>query len=376
MHIYNAPDGSKWQVEQFRLLASRFRVKLPQLAQFHEYASPVPGWCALRLYTGMHPVDPVPDDPVPRGFALPLADVAKALKCNPQTMLNQWAALRESWMKHNAAIEANLEHKTHVQEMTEIGSEEDCRDTIKRFGFSESLFRLPNRPPEDKEIERFWFAGRLLELRRPFEDPGASGLARQAIINELHLRRCDEALAKEPPDSDGFGVLQKRKTSIEEEYRAQWEQLKELHPGLTIATSKVIVAGMISDLLKGMQKWNAYRNNDIIDGWFTDYGLQIEHRVSRQVPEVRYRPEWVLAMMEAKEGLWDPSWKPKIPKRVARMMSGAYQSVVTSLIESGQIRVPNIEADGPSGEYDPLEPQAETEGEAEVPEPTEPVPME
>lgn len=248
------------------------------------------------------------------------------------------------------------------------------------FKFSEDIFDCDSpRSALEKLEEQRWFCDRLKEIRRIFDEPMTKGLARQAVINELLLRRTDVAMTKSDVSSEQFASLQQTKTLLEQSYRSQWDQIDQIIPYASAVQSKTTFAGVISDVIKAVQKYKQSNETTLIDGIFTKYEIEILMRQAEQ-HEIRYRPSLTLCWLEAKRHLWDANYKSTLPVRVLKLLDAGFREGVAKVNESGEVFLPDLEKDGPEGEYfdlgvGPFAGEAETGNNPQAVEPPKELPL-
>lgn len=222
------------------------------------------------------------------------------------------------------------------------------------FLFGRNIFKQYGRDKSQENAEILWFADRLDQLRKAFDESMSSGLARMAVLNELYLRRIDDQLTLLAPDSDTFADLLKKKNSIEENYQSQWKQLEEICPFVKSINNRMSFNGTMGEIIQGYQKFKTNGDNSVLDGLFTAFELQVEMRSSIQAPEPRYRPGLVAAIQEAKASMFDPKWKRTVPDKVYRVMDETCKAIYAKMVESGEIFQPDLAGDGPTSEYEEL----------------------
>lgn len=103
------------------------------------------------------------------------------------------------------------------------------------------------------------------------------------------------------------------------------------------------------------------RNNELVDGLFTAMEIQILLRASQQDPNVRYRPELSIAWNEAKRCLWDAKFRSQFedPKKPGTypylgLLAAGFQGAVANFMEKTGLKLPDLESDGPDGEFPKL----------------------
>jgi hypothetical protein len=224
--------------------------------------------------------------------------------------------------------------------------------------FSTSIFDF-HISDYDRYTEIEWFCEQIQDVRKVFEEPMAKELAHQAVLNALQLRRINDKLVTMQADSKEYNSLQNSKANLEESFRKQWEQIMELCPTAVQAASQKAILSNLSDIISRYQKWKTDPNNRARDGIFTDDELQVMFRVSVQKPEPDYRLGWVLACNEAKLGLFDPQWKRRMSLPMCKAADASFKYALTTMMEQLGIHKPDLEAEGPAGEYDPIHTEAD-----------------
>lgn len=225
--------------------------------------------------------------------------------------------------------------------------------TIESFGFSPRIFDVERSDDVQRRDEIAWFASRLIELEKAFQQPASKGVARQAILNELHMRRVDDRLCITPVESKDFAGFQKSKQTMEQIYARQWAQLEDLCPYLKAAKNKVNVNGVLSEFIQIVRDWPTKPDRALVDGLFTAYEVQVELRQSEQL-KVRYRPGLVAAINEAKAGILDPNFRSKIPQSQLRLLDEAFRASVDAINEKTGVRLIDLEGKGPEDEFPPI----------------------
>ena len=369
---YLPEDGTPWQVEEFRALAELFQVAPLEMPILHGWAAARPdleaGWTIAKLLYSIRPNLPKQNtNPDLMEGALSISEIAERLKTDDAGVDAELKLLAQAWFDFKRKIpidepQTALEKQEPIQrlmpeEAGDVPSPErmtELKEAIKARGFNLKMFDAdPGRTPEERQAEMQWFGERLLELRKVFDEPMAKSLARQAILNELHLQRIDNMLICRTPLGEGFEDLLKTKQDIEKVYATQWEQLETICPFVKGAVNKMTVNGSIGEFVKA--HWQLATQNDrrLVDGLYNAYGFMIEQRQSQQ-QGIRDRPGWKAAVIEAMGHIWDPDYKREIPDSVCRMMDLAWQAAAVAINEKHGVRLPNLLLDGPGGEYDEI----------------------
>ena len=224
---------------------------------------------------------------------------------------------------------------------------------VVHYGFTMETFSLAMREDDHRRVEARWFASRLIEIQKLFDDVSTKSLARQAVINEMHMRRIDDEMARLPPLNAKFWQYQDAKIKLEEIYSTQWAQIEKLNPTLRTQQTKRAFAGVISEIIEGIRDYQADPKNEMVDGVFTALELQVEMRSSKQQGgDVQYRPDIVIAINEARRCIWDPKFKRKLDDKHLKLIGFAFHEAVKAFTEKTGIKVPDLAAD--DGEHPPL----------------------
>lgn len=260
----------------------------------------------------------------------------------------------------------------------EFGNDDDV---LNHFGFNRKIFECEGREDvTEKQEEIAWFCSRLKEIKRLFDEPMTKELARRAIIGEMLLRRIDCAMTREDVSGDTFSAMQKTKDNLEENYAAQWAQIDSIIPYASAVQSKQTFAGVISDLVNAVQRWEANHDMTLVDGIFTKYEVEILMRQAQQ-HEIRYRPSLPMYWKAVQQNLWDADWKNTMPTRVLKLLDAGFKGAVAAVNEKGGIFLPDLESDGSDGEYPQLGsgpigmPKEEVAVVDEVPDPLKNIPQ-
>jgi hypothetical protein len=384
---YTAPNRHPYKIELPAKLMDLFGITEADLPLWHAFMVQRPEpWRLVRMLHGINPVLPNLDGDThvvrvftrqevlkDRGWKLPtfneyLDSVVELWRSRPEARPPDPAPVAVPEATQGSTVDASA-----PEPATPADEPRDDMATIQAFGFSPAIFELEDRDEVQQQSEIRWFASRLRELKKMFDEPMATGLARQAIINEMLLRRCDDQMTRLSPRNKEFSAIQSTKIEIEKVYQDQWSQLEEICPFVKAITNKVSFSASLSDVIEGWKQYRANGRNDLVDGLHNFYGLQILMRASTQEPTPRYRPGWVLACLEARDGLFDPNFKRKLPNHLLAALDSGLAAAHAQLVEEGKIKLTDLELEGPAGEYPPLVDPAQ---DAEIVVPEEPVKLE
>jgi hypothetical protein len=370
------PSGP-WRIERYTDFMRFFGIGEDTLPKFHHWADTnrdgATGWAFTKLFYGVRPMFPDANTDAKYLRVWPLDEIAEEYMVETEAIEKSMELLRSFWNQERASyssekakdeerLAAILEEPEKVDEVQPeipLGPPPDpskALETCSRFGFMKEIFQLEGRSKEAQEAEIAWLAGRLVELERVFKEPMAAGLARQALLNEMHMRRADEKLATTPVESRRFWELQDTKLKLESIYQKQMDRVSELVPSYKSATHKAQVQGLFSEIYSGYIDFIKNGNNDVLDGIFNSYEIQVLNRTSQEHVEAgiysRYSPAWVAAVNDSKRGLWDPKWKPKLDKNLLKKMQAGWDEVMARIVAHESL--PKLIRDDERGEYPPL----------------------
>jgi len=392
-----------WTIEKGAKLLSEYHVLEKSLPDFHRVASgfPVP-WKAVRLFFGINPIAPVPDVEqydqsyklfdIAGKLGITLGDVRKEMdslrtewalsKDRPRTE-EQTKALtvvpkpvevtqevpakrgpgrpsKEELLTRSLRIE-NIPRSAPVEGVLESDHEEDLDSPLTKDeealliqrGFVMDYFKVKGRSKAQRNTEMKWLVHRLQELDKAWDEPMVHDTLRAALINALLIRRADDKMLVTDISSDEFEDLQNVKQRLEKMYSDQWSEVEEMCPYVKQHAELVNVRSNFSEIIKAHQEFHSEKTNKVAFGLLTAYELQVELRQSQQA-EIRLRVGWQFAIQEAIDGLWDRDWKRTLKNNHLRIMDQGLREVVTRLNEETATKLPDLESDGPGGEYEPL----------------------
>jgi hypothetical protein len=254
--------------------------------------------------------------------------------------------VRGAWLgvlKATAPPPASPEKRAHREEF-EFSDDE----VLQRHGFT---MRFTNM------AERAWFTQRVRDWEKVLNEKFAQVLARNALMTELRIFQLDAFLNDpekcKPGESNWASSLKLRQT-LDENYQDQISQIKELCPWAGAVAGKFAFNAVLSDITKAVQEYCARNDTRLIDGIFTATEILVECRHSVQTPEPRYRAGLVVYLNAAKAGLWDRHWQPPFESPALKRLDAAWKAAAIAAGEQDGNRIPDLEQDGPSGEYDDL----------------------
>jgi hypothetical protein len=391
--IEYSPEPGKplWKVELFGPLSEEFNISECQMPAFHTIAARHPkSWRVLRMLYGINPVLVPTDTDADYLKIWSRADVCARLKIAMDEVQTSLDVLLAAWSKAKKTLESfppvaeppppvkpKKPTSTPVSKppspkaptlpaakavvpvaplvpslLPPMSPEE--RETLDKYGFTQSIFEVDGREVSEAVAERTWFTQRLVEIQQLMDEPAVNSLARGSLMNELYLRRLDTKLATLGIDEKQFKTISETKERVAKEYREAWEQIKGIVPWANQVAHKHQFVGVFSDILEGYLRFKSDPKNNPLDGVFTALELQILMRESQQA-EVRYRPGQVAAILESFQGLTDPNWQRTLPNGLLKQMDVGFREAARRVREETGIEVADLESDDPAkGEYPPL----------------------
>lgn len=389
---YHAPTnadgltkGAVWRIENWELFQAEFpTVESARLAAFHAMVERnVRSWTIVRRLFGFTPLS-VPLDGNPDDYRVwSRYELCQQLGIGEKELNAELEAVREAWGR--VLVQSP---KSEVQ-----GQRRDPRDAgatrdgvggapgvlleeddavLKSVGVPTNIFELPNRPKEDNQFEKAWFVQRVREYRKLFDKPMTARLALQALFNEMRLRREELVLWQldlEEPENDTKRVsLQRTKDQIrerikelEQAYQGLLERIEEHAPWFNATGRQINVTGAVGEMIKGIQEFKAAGENKILDGINTALEIQVLCRQDHLSLDPQYRAGWVTYVNSTRAFLMDPNFKPMFRESDIAKMDAGWKGAVRALAEEGSVPVPDLEKDGPEGEYEDLHLRPEDE---------------
>lgn len=345
--------GEAWRCARFDLLAAEFPVVPEQLALFHGVmAAQERGWLILRRLFGLQPVLPPatlsPDDL--RTWSR--AELRAALGLRPQQLQQELDALRGQWLGLVGPKEAPPAAAA-APPPSSAAPKQDLFEPDARL----LAYDLP--VTFESRAEHDWFVKRVADYEKILQDRLARGLAVNALMMELSMRRLDCYLNNDAlchVGREDWRAHTKLRQELDGNYQKQIEQIKKLCPWAGAVAGDYAFAGLMSDVTKAIQDYEARGDTRLVDGIFTATEILIECRRSVQAPAPRYRAGLVLFANAAKAGLFDPRWESPFEPAALKKIDLAWQAACVAASEAE--RLPDLASDGSAGEFAPLAPEA------------------
>jgi hypothetical protein len=350
-------ETEKWQVEKVQLFVAEFGFDakaLPdQAMHFHEVGMQhTRGWLICRRLFGIGPVIPPadahPDDLQPKSRA----EICAALGLQPDELQAELDAMRGLWRNYlESQVRASKADSPLTPALSPLRGEGDSREPdlkfgdelLREFGFEEGMFEViiynpvtkqeEPRKQEVNRVERDWFCKRLKDWEKMLREPMASTLAREALLNDLYLRRFEMEMTRLGQSSPKWKQLYDLKKQIETIYQEQLTKLEEAFPEMQIA-GKQSFRGVISDLNKMHRDYYGRGDRRLMDKVNTAAEIEVLLRQSVQRPEPQYRFGLNIAIVEAMHGLYDPNWRPQFKHSTLKKLDAGFKEAVMRMREA------------------------------------------
>ncbi len=387
-----ALSGERWHVQRFANLVAEFElvaraVLTPALSHpmgeeeqdlrgwqsamrlFHEigdgYAR---GWFFVRRLFGVGPLVPDlnshPDDL--RVWQRP--ELCAQFGLEADELQAELDALRILWRRSSAGDEPEKPSPLIPLPSDGRGAAEGTLqfgdEILVEFGFADRMFDVEwydterkcpvKREPQAGRLEKIWFTQRVGQWQRMLREPMASTLARQALVNELQLRRIEEEVCRIPATERAYEKLQGTKRQLEETFQVQLTKLGEMFPEFGDVANKVSFRACIADLFAGRRDYYAKGDNRLMDRVRTAAELEVDLRQSVQDPEVRHRAGLNVYIIESIAGLHDPNWRSQLKPSVLGKLDKGFKAAVNAAREAANEPLVDLEKDGQAGEYPDL----------------------
>lgn len=363
-------SGKLWRVNQGKQFSDFFRLKDGQVGKLHFWGEGrtdlLAAWTVARMFFGIEPV--IQDEKADidlYGSSLSIDEIAEKRGCDAEEVKMELQAIGAAWkvFQRTIPVEAPAPVAAVINDFTPPAEQTSLQltdapltavqtDVLKFRGFSPKDFEMDDKRRTDEQSNQELQAlyGRIVELKKVFDEPMAKEVGRQALINEIFLRRIDQQLLRLATDSPKFAVLRETKQEVETTLLKQWAEVEKICPFIKGAINKMTAIGAFSDLARGYQEWTKDKTKQIIDGMFTAYEIQAEMWESEQLPP-HYRPGWVAAIVEARAGLFDPNFRRSISNSKCKILDMAFQAAAKAYNERFNVKLPDLLRDGEQGEY-------------------------
>jgi hypothetical protein len=357
-------------VELFELFAAEFQIaassELPKvLVEFHElglqHSRP---WLICRRIFGIGPVIPSPDAHPDDLRPHTRKELGETMGITGEELQAELDALRAIWSNAMRSLECGGGNEETRKEEGPQPALAFADNVLRDFGFSEEMFRVSswnaetkqtvNRPAEDNRIERDWFCSRLESWRKPLAEQVGGALAREALMNELYLRRFSADMMKLSPGSKQFRELYDLKKQIETNLQEQLMELQEMYPEMSIQ-SRQSFRGVISDLNLAHRNYYSTGDRKLVDRVNTATEVEILLRQSVQSPAPRYRMGLNIAIVEAMHNLYDPNFRSQFKPKILKKLDAGFRAAVVAMQEAQKEPLVDLQNGVMPGEGDDFE---------------------
>ncbi len=394
----NLGMAALWRVDRFQDLVTEFELRagaVPgapsegqwphMMAQFHEAAAGYPrGWQFIRKLFGVQPLMP-PDDATAEDFRIwDRTELLKHFGLEAGQLRAEFDVVRVLWAKAEKAEPRlgikpetlKLEHPDGLKpglqaELPVVVETLHQENALRELGFSEKMFEInvfssdgreeTPRPAEENRMERKWFIERINDeqWKMMLRESISAVVAREAILNELALRRLDRDMSQVNPRSKHYQELRSTKRDLYDQYQQQLTALNEMFPERSIAgkvQSRVTVAAFV----KAVQAYKADGNNELVDGIRTAHEIDVELTPSVQAPLPAYRQGQNTFILEGNHHLFDPNFRSKLRQSTLRILDRALPEAWNVIREAlaaqpGLGTLPDLEKGVLPGEGDDFE---------------------
>ena len=374
-----AMDREPWRVDKFQDLVAEFDAEPRQgnwekwMIEFHEVAATYSrGWLFVRRLFGVQPLAP-PENAHPDDFKVwTRVELCREFNLEPDQLKAEFEMIRVLWKSaRTAQLSPGAEEKKQA-ELLPVAAAADTENLFKELGFSEKMFEInvvgPDgktespRPPAENLAEKAWFTDRIdgEHWKMMLREPMSAVVAREAVLNELALRRLDREMSQLNPTGKRYQDLRSTKRDIYEQYQGQITELQGMFPGQSIA-GKVQARTTVAALVEAVKQYKANKDNALVDGIRTIHEIDIELTASVQSPLPAYRTGQSIYLLEARHHLFDPNYRSKLRHGTLRLLDKALPEEMARIREALSMPLPDLEKGVLPGEGDDFEnfPQSE-----------------
>lgn len=238
--------------------------------------------------------------------------------------------------------------------------------SLEDIGFPHSIHEYEGASDGDKRLEREELRRRVDEWQQILAHPMARVLGRQALLNEMLLRRTERFLMRLDPASQTFRQTTATKANLESAYEGQLLQLDEIFPWRGLAGGRTSFRGSLAETIEAVRRVRASDDYSLVDGIHTAAEVQILMRQSHQMPQARYRLGQAVHILAAIEGLMDPKWRPFYGERTLKKLDHIGRRLIEEARAAIDEPLPDLTREGPEGEYEDLPSPTPNESETKV----------
>lgn len=222
--------------------------------------------------------------------------------------------------------------------------------------------RMFRSEPDQKQR----FVARVREWSALLKHKLVQTTARTALLLEMRIARIELALATEDPTATGdeerkrYRDLASELAKLADQHSEAIGRIDEMAPWFNVTGQTLSFKNAVSELVAGIQEYQSSGSTAKVDGIFTAAEIQVLLRTSVQRSEPQYRLGWVTAVNASREFLFDPNGRSKFKHSHLAKLDAGFKEGVRRLVETSGESVPDLERDGPEGEYpDIFVPQGE-----------------
>lgn len=396
---YRSASGEDWSCLEPDRLRADIGVTEPELNAFHVMVEANDSaWRVARLLYGLQPVLPGAEYPLEYLTTYTPEKLAAHLGTNRAGITAEINAIRGIWKavldrRKKRFDESRLDKSAKLVRKEEVfGAESQASmdlngeagvKLLRDYGFEDVEFH-------GNEAERRWFIARIEDMRKMLDDSMASDLSRRIILNDLQRRRLSIAIANVKPTAMTgieYNRLLGAAKKLDDTHMAQLTALDEIAPWKGLTGNKVGLRGSLSDFTRAMQMFRGRRDasmataiaknteveivadrgmvellghrlldvhSRLVDGVFTADEIEVLMRTCEEAPVPQYRPEIIVFINRAREGLWDPDFKPALPEDVLLRLKKGWDGAEEAVRKASGVKVVNIASEKPGDEYPAL----------------------
>jgi hypothetical protein len=363
------PGTERWRVEKFELFEAEFSIGggAAAMVHFHELGlQHTRPWLICRRLFGIGPMIPSadahPDDLRPHSRA----EICAALGLETADLQAELDGLRTVWREF---CKREMPEPTHGENpltpaLSPDGGEGDLKfgdELLREYGFPESMFRVMvwdpvtktevARASEENKTERDWFVRRVHDWKKMLGEPTAGQLVRNALINELFLKRYEREMSVLSPASPKWDKFSEGRQAIETAYQEQLLRLQEIFPDMVVA-GKISFRAALSDMNQAHRDYYGSGDRRRLDKINTAGEIEVLLRMSAQRPEPQYRFGLNVAIVEAMHSLYDPNFRSQFRPATLRMLDAGFKKAVMEMREAQNEPLVDLEKGVLPGEGD------------------------
>ena len=222
---------------------------------------------------------------------------------------------------------------------------------LLKHGFDPAMFEVEERSDAKNKSERKHFAMRVIEFDDLLEQEFTSEIARQVLIIELQMNRNEVPLLQMKPTNKARKDLQHEQEKLQKRYEESLLKLDELSPWRAKSKGKQSARASIFSLVEALRTYHSTGSLELVDGIYTASEIEIQMRTSVQNPVSQYRLGLTTYLNQAKDGLLDPKWMPRMRHSTIARIDKIFQRLESEAREELGEPLPDLEANGESGEY-------------------------